>query len=38
MLTVARNRRSFEKITTTFDFISVEDVYAKDDKVLENMW
>ena len=24
--------------TTTFDFIGVEDVYAKDDKVLENMW
>ena len=24
--------------TTTFDFISVDDVYAKDDKVLENMW
>ena len=24
--------------TTTFDFIEVEDVYAKDDKVLENMW
>ena len=24
--------------TTTFDFIGVEDVYAKDEKVLENMW
>ena len=24
--------------TTTFDFTKVEDVYAKDDKVLENMW
>ena len=24
--------------STTFDFISVEDVYAKDDKVLESMW
>ena len=24
--------------TTTFDFTAVEDVYAKDDKVLENMW
>ena len=24
--------------TTTFDFIGVEDVYAKDRKVLENMW
>ena len=24
--------------TTTFDFIQVEDVYAKDGKVLENMW
>lgn len=24
--------------TTTFDFIQVEDVYAKDEKVLENMW
>lgn len=24
--------------TTTFDFVQVEDVYAKDDKVLENMW
>ena len=24
--------------TTTFDFTSVEDVYAKDEKVLENMW
>lgn len=24
--------------TTTFDFIHVEDVYAKDEKVLENMW
>ena len=24
--------------TTTFDFTGVEDVYAKDDKVLENMW
>ncbi len=24
--------------TTTFDFIGVEDVYAKDGKVLENMW
>ena len=24
--------------TTTFDFTQVEDVYAKDDKVLENMW
>ncbi len=24
--------------TTTFDYIQVEDVYAKDDKVLENMW
>ena len=23
---------------TTFDFINVEDVYAKDDKILENMW
>ena len=23
--------------TTTFDFIGVEDVYAKDDKVLENL-
>ena len=23
---------------TTFDFTGVEDVYAKDDKVLENMW
>ena len=24
--------------TTTFDFTGVEDVYAKDNKVLENMW
>ena len=24
--------------TTTFDFIWVEDVYAKDEKVLESMW
>ena len=24
--------------TTTFDFVQVEDVYAKDEKVLENMW
>jgi len=24
--------------TTTFDFIQVEDVYARDEKVLENMW
>ena len=24
--------------TTTFDYIQVEDVYAKDEKVLENMW
>ena len=24
--------------STTFDFISVEDVYAKDDKVLATMW
>ena len=24
--------------TTTFDFIGVEDIYAKDEKVLENMW
>lgn len=24
--------------TTTFDFVQVEDVYAKDDKALENMW
>lgn len=24
--------------TTTFDFTGVEDVYAKDKKVLENMW
>ena len=24
--------------TTTFDFTSVEDVYAKDEKTLENMW
>lgn len=24
--------------TTTFDLINVEDVYAKDEKVLENMW
>lgn len=24
--------------TTTFDFIQVEDVYAKDEKALENMW
>mgnify|MGYP003538529050 FL=1 len=24
--------------TTTFDFTSVEDVYAKDKKTLENMW
>lgn len=24
--------------TTTFDFTGVEDVYAKDDKVLEKMW
>ena len=24
--------------TTTFDFIQVEDVYAKNKKVLENMW
>ena len=24
--------------TTTFDFTGVEDVYAKDEKVLENMW
>ena len=24
--------------TTTFDFTWVEDVYAKDDKVLEKMW
>lgn len=24
--------------TTTFDLIHVEDVYAKDDKVLEKMW
>lgn len=24
--------------TTTFDFTGVEDVYAKDDKILENMW
>ena len=24
--------------TTTFDFIKVEDVYAKDTMVLENMW
>lgn len=24
--------------TTTFDFIWVEDVYAKDEKVLEKMW
>ena len=24
--------------TTTFDFQQVEDVYAKDDKVLDNMW
>ncbi len=24
--------------TTTFDFTHVEDVYAKDEKVLENMW
>ena len=24
--------------TTTFDFVQVEDVYAKDQKVLENMW
>ena len=24
--------------TTTFDLIQVEDVYAKDEKILENMW
>ena len=24
--------------TTTFDYIQVEDVYAKDEKVLEKMW
>lgn len=24
--------------TTTFDFLQVEDVYAKNDNVLENMW
>ena len=24
--------------TTTFDFTEVEDIYAKDEKVLENMW
>ena len=24
--------------TTTFDLIQVEDVYAKEQKVLENMW
>ena len=24
--------------TTTFDFTGVDDVYAKDEKVLENMW
>lgn len=24
--------------TTTFDFVQVEDVYAKDEKVLANMW
>lgn len=24
--------------TTTFDFTGVEDVYAKDENVLENMW
>ena len=24
--------------TTTFDFTGVEDVYAKEEKVLENMW
>lgn len=24
--------------TTTFDFFTVEDVYAKSEKVLENMW
>ena len=23
---------------TNFDFTAVEDVYAKDDKVLDNMW
>lgn len=24
--------------TTTFDFTGVEDVYAKDEKVLEKLW
>ena len=24
--------------TTNFEFIQVEDVYAKDENVLENMW
>lgn len=25
-------------VATTFDLIGVEDVYAKDQKVIENMW